>query len=97
MQSFSSSAFFPRAWGKNALFGRFSGIKWRSGVRQAAWHLVTRQGFARDAESVMNEVEKKFSYPVFVKPAGTGSSVGVSKAKNRGELSAALAQALKAR
>jgi len=36
MQSFSSSAFFPRAWGKNALFGRFSGIKWRSGVRQAA-------------------------------------------------------------
>ena len=68
-----------------------------SGVRQAAWHLVTRQGFARDAESVMNEVEKKFAYPVFVKPAGTGSSVGVSKAKNRGELSAALAQALKAR
>ena len=65
-----------------------------SGVRQAAWHLVTRQGFARDAESVMNEVEKKFAYPVFVKPAGTGSSVGVSKAKNRGELSAALAQAL---
>ena len=35
-------------------------------------------------------VERAFSYPVFVKPANLGSSVGISKAKNRGELEAAL-------
>ena len=66
-----------------------------AGVRQAAWHLVTRNGFARDAEGTMNAVEAKFSYPVFVKPAGTGSSVGVSKAKNREALEEAIMEALK--
>jgi len=35
-------------------------------------------------------VEKQLRYPVFVKPANTGSSVGISKAHNRGELQAAL-------
>ena len=35
-------------------------------------------------------MEAKFSYPVFVKPAGTGSSVGVSKARDRADLFQAL-------
>lgn len=35
-------------------------------------------------------VEKQLRYPVFVKPANTGSSVGISKAHNRVELRAAL-------
>ncbi|MDP2998977.1 MAG: D-alanine--D-alanine ligase family protein [Bryobacterales bacterium] len=35
-------------------------------------------------------VERAFSYPVFVKPANLGSSVGISKAHHRGELEAAL-------
>ena len=35
-------------------------------------------------------VEASFPYPVFVKPANLGSSVGISKAKNRTELEAAL-------
>lgn len=64
-------------------------------VIQADWKLVTRRSFDRDPEAVMNEVEAKFSYPVFVKPAGTGSSVGVSKAKNRAGLQEALKSALK--
>ncbi|MGM0438916.1 MAG: D-alanine--D-alanine ligase family protein [Patescibacteria group bacterium] len=38
-------------------------------------------------------VEKKFNYPVFVKPANLGSSVGVSKAKNRKELKVAIKEA----
>ena len=40
-------------------------------------------------------MEKAFSYPVFIKPAGTGSSVGVNKAKNREALLAALTNASK--
>jgi len=35
-------------------------------------------------------VERKFRYPVFVKPANLGSSVGITKAHNRKELEAAL-------
>ena len=41
----------------------------------------------------LDQVEKKFSYPVFVKPAGTGSSVGVSKAGDRDGLRNALLKA----
>jgi D-alanine-D-alanine ligase len=37
--------------------------------------------------------EKKFRYPVFVKPANMGSSVGVSKARNRRKLEQALQSA----
>jgi len=35
-------------------------------------------------------IERAFSYPVFVKPANLGSSVGISKAHHRAELEAAL-------
>ena len=61
-----------------------------AGVRQAAWQLVTREGFARSQEAALSAVEARFAYPVFVKPAGTGSSVGVAKAKDRAALEAAL-------
>ena len=57
-----------------------------AGVRQAAWQLVTREGFARSQEAALSAVEARFAYPVFVKPAGTGSSVGVAKAKDRAAL-----------
>lgn len=59
------------------------------------WQLVTREGFARSRENALNTVEARFAYPVFVKPAGTGSSVGVAKAKDRAALEAAIEAALK--
>lgn len=65
----------------------------RTDVRQAAWHLVTAQEIKGNADAAMDAVEEKFSYPVFVKPAGTGSSVGVAKAKTREALRAALENA----
>ncbi len=67
----------------------------RAGIRQAAWRLVTARELANNPETVLDGVEKAFSYPVFIKPAGTGSSVGVSKAKNREALLAALTNASK--
>ena len=66
-----------------------------AGVRQAAWRLVTAGEFARNAGAVMDGIEAQFAYPVFVKPAGTGSSVGVSKARDREGLEHALTAALK--
>ncbi len=38
----------------------------------------------------VDRIEAAFRYPVFVKPANLGSSVGISKARNRAELDAAL-------
>ena len=67
----------------------------RAGIRQAAWKLVTDRDLRGNVESVLDGLEAFFSYPVFVKPAGTGSSVGVAKAKDREALREALHQAAK--
>lgn len=50
---------------------------------------------AETKEKVMDQAEKKLGYLCFVKPANSGSSVGVSKAKNREELEKALFYAAK--
>ncbi len=67
----------------------------QAGVRQAAWKLVYRQTLEDHMDSALDGVESSFAYPVFVKPAGTGSSVGVSKAANRMALADALLEAAK--
>jgi D-alanine-D-alanine ligase len=64
-----------------------------AGIPQAAWLLVRASELDSRMDSILESVEKRFSYPVFVKPAGTGSSVGVAKAKNRESLQAALINA----
>jgi len=61
-----------------------------AGVRQAAWQLVEKEALAHSEDAILNEAERKFAYPMFVKPAGTGSSVGISKARDREGLLAAL-------
>ncbi len=43
-----------------------------------------------DAEGLMNKIEGAFKYPVIVKPINLGSSIGISKAGNREELTEAL-------
>lgn len=40
----------------------------------------TRNEFSRERETVLNKVEKGLGFPVFVKPANLGSSIGVSRA-----------------
>ena len=62
-------------------------------IRQAAWMLVRSNDVDCRLDWTLDQVEKRFDYPVFVKPAGTGSSVGVSKASNREELKIALVTA----
>ena len=67
----------------------------QAGILQTDWQLVSRKNWERGAEAVMERAEEAFSYPVFVKPAGTGSSIGISKAKNREELEASILDALR--
>ena len=47
-----------------------------------------------DAAAFADQVEAELGLPCFVKPSNMGSSVGVSKARTRGELDAAIAHAL---
>ncbi len=48
-----------------------------------------------DIEDMMNRIEKRFGYPVIVKPVNLGSSVGISVAKTRVELAASIDDAFK--
>lgn len=59
------------------------------GIRQAQFVGVHRADL-KEMDRVVAEVEEKLSYPVFVKPSCAGSSNGVSKAKDREALIAAL-------
>ncbi len=62
-------------------------------VEQAAWQLVRNSELQTRMDPVLDSIEQRFQYPVFVKPAGTGSSVGVSKAADRESLREALLEA----
>ena len=57
-------------------------------VLPSCWYL--RSAFENAPDQVLDGVEEQLGYPVFVKPAMLGSSIGVSKAKNHEELAAAL-------
>ena len=65
----------------------------QAGITQAAWHLVRRSDMGSRMEGTLDALEARFAYPMFVKPAGTGSSVGVSKATEREDLKKALLEA----
>src|SRR5262245_53172735 len=54
------------------------------------WVTVHRHDWERDPKSIQEQIEKKFKYPVFVKPAALGSSVGMTKVHSREELAPAL-------
>jgi D-alanine-D-alanine ligase len=56
---------------------------------------ILRGAYERDPKKVQKVVESKLTYPVFVKPANLGSSVGISKAHNRKELGPAIEEAAK--
>lgn len=64
-----------------------------AGVAQADWMLVRNSELKTRMTAVLDALEQKFSYPMFIKPAGTGSSVGVSKASDRIQLEKALSDA----
>lgn len=64
----------------------------KTGIPMAEWYLFRKE---RDLDASIAECEAKISYPIFVKPCGTGSSVGVSKASDRKELVAALENAFR--
>ena len=54
---------------------------------------ILRSELGKSSLAVTKRIEKALKYPLFVKPANLGSSVGISKVHNRAELGPALALA----
>ena len=61
-------------------------------ILRSAWESDSKK---TGAKNIYKLVESKLKYPVFVKPANLGSSVGISKAHNRKELGPAIEEAAK--
>ncbi len=64
------------------------------GIPQAKF-VVVKKSELEDINKVVEKVEQALPYPYFIKPPNAGSSVGVSKAKNKEELIAGLYEAIK--
>ena len=54
------------------------------------WVLVLRGEWEQDPRQARTLIEKKIGYPLFVKPANLGSSVGISKVRNATEMAPAM-------
>ncbi|MFZ5826095.1 MAG: D-alanine--D-alanine ligase family protein [Bacillota bacterium] len=66
----------------------------QAGLAVAPYKVYLRKHWEEQPEALLDDVEATFGkYPVFVKPANLGSSVGISKAKNREELRKAMVEA----
>ena len=60
------------------------------GFPQTPYLVVTRKDWGRSRNAVIASVTEKLGYPVFVKPANLGSSVGISKAKSAADVGQAI-------
>ncbi len=63
------------------------------GLRVPDWIDVSRGDWVDDPASVTRKIERHLAYPLFVKPANMGSSLGITKVAGRGALAAAINEA----
>jgi D-alanine-D-alanine ligase len=61
-----------------------------AGLPQTPWLTLLRAEWRRNPDTAIERIEAKLQYPLFVKPANLGSSVGISKVHDRAELAPAL-------
>ena len=54
-----------------------------NGIAVLPYTYFLRGEWEKDREGVLNKIEEKLPYPMFVKPSNLGSSIGISKAKDR--------------
>jgi D-alanine-D-alanine ligase len=64
-----------------------------AGLPQVPYACVNAAELSGDPEPLLERLEQQLGYPCFVKPANLGSSVGISKARNRDDLLAGLREA----
>lgn len=66
-----------------------------AGIPQARWMSLTRHDYDCDPEYILSEAPDALGFPIFVKPARAGSSVGVSRAENTAQLCDAVEKAFR--
>ena len=66
-----------------------------AGLNQTPYVYFIRSEWQQNQDALVARIVTELQWPVFVKPANLGSSVGISKADNKEELVAAVEEALK--
>jgi len=64
-----------------------------AGLPQTPWLTILRSEWRNSPRACTKKIEAALEYPLFVKPANLGSSVGISKVHDRSELAAAMDEA----
>ena len=64
-------------------------------VKQADYVVINAHEYAENKDMLIEKIEKKLGYAVFIKPSNGGSSVGITKAHNKSELILGVEEALK--
>lgn len=65
----------------------------RAGLPVTKYTWFFWKSYRSDSKSILKKIEKKLGFPCFVKPANLGSSVGITKARNREELDSGIEEA----
>lgn len=65
-----------------------------AGIPQADWITLAKHELL-NLDTKITDAEQRFGYPMFVKPANAGSSIGIGKATNRNELIECIDEAFK--
>lgn len=63
------------------------------GLNVSPYRVITRRRWQTEPDKVQHDCETALSYPMFVKPANLGSSVGISKVHQAGEFADAMNEA----
>ncbi len=61
-----------------------------AGLPMAPYLVIMRREWDATPDAVVSQIEAALPYPLFVKPANSGSSVGISKVRDAAELRAAM-------
>ena len=83
----ASSLAMNKVWCKQVLA--------RAGLPVLPFVSTTKAGWEESPGRVVAQIEKELTYPVFVKPANMGSSIGVGKSRSSKELRRHLEEALR--
>jgi D-alanine-D-alanine ligase len=71
----------------------FKDVMRANGIPVAEWIICTRHDIESNIEAIIQRAEALAAYPLFVKPANLGSSVGITKVKNHSDLYEGLLEA----
>ncbi len=77
-----SSAFMDKRLTKKIIAGM--------GIPSARYYALTERAFTADTDGEIEKIERLLGYPVILKPARLGSSIGIAVARDRGELKSAI-------